>query len=291
MNDQSRIAFLSMHSLEDFVCDDDLMIPLLRKHGISVELVDWQAETDWDRFDLVVIRSTWNYQDFKSDFLAKLAQIENSSAKLLNSLDVVRWNVDKIYLRELAEKDVAIVPTIWFDGFNPNAVSASIENLDWETLICKPNVSANADDTFRFPKNEWHTRQTELQSVFENRQWMLQPFVESILTQGEFSLFYVDGQFTHAISKSPKTGDFRVQEEHGGLIESFQPPIKLIELGATILSKIPFELLYARVDFVEYRNQTCVMEIELIEPSFYFRFSPNAVQKFANAIATRTATI
>lgn len=284
-----RIAFLSMHSLEDFVCDDELTIPLLNEKGISVEAVDWRAETDWSQFDLVIIRSTWDYQDDKDRFLNVLKAIEASDTRLLNSAEVVHWNIDKRYLQQLQELGVRIVPTTWFDGFDRELIQREIESLDCEELIMKPNVSANADNTFRFPKQNWNdvSWQQQLESVFRDRGWMLQPFVDSILTQGEYSLFYIDGKFTHAITKTPKTGDFRVQEEHGGLIELYEPNDDVKELGAQNLEKIDFDLLYARVDFVQHEGEMCVMEIELIEPALYFRFSPFSVERFADAVESR----
>lgn len=282
-----------MHSLDEFVCDDDLVVPLLNEQGITVELVDWRADCNWDQFEMVIIRSTWDYQDLKDEFLDVLGNIEASKSVLLNSADVVRWNIDKRYLKELQNMDVAIVPTTWFEGFDRDAVKSAVAQLDCDELIMKPNVSANADNTFRFLKSDWsdEARQNQLAQVFQERGWMLQPFVSSVLTQGEYSLFYVDGEFTHAITKTPKSGDFRVQEEHGGIIEFYEPTNDLKMLGAQILKKTAFDLLFARVDFVEHQGQMCVMEIELIEPALYFRFSNSSVKRFATAVENRILQI
>ncbi len=283
-----QVAFLTMNDLSDFVSDDELTISPLNDAGIAVAMVDWQDKSvDWNEFDVVIVRSTWNYQQHAEPFLSVLNEIESSSAKLLNPLAAMRWNVDKSYLRELPRLGLPTIPTQWFEGFDKAKLDAAIELIESDTFVLKPTISANADNTFRIAKSDWIDFDNAfdlLPDIFAVRSIMLQPFVSSILNRGEFSLFYIDGAFTHAVVKNPKSGDFRVQEEHGGVIHPCEPDLKLKQFGDKIASHLPWELLYARFDCVEFDGEWVVMEIELIEPSLYFRFSEQAVSGFARAI-------
>jgi hypothetical protein len=108
--------------------------------------------------------------------------------------------------------------------------------------------------------------------------------VASIETIGEFSLFYFGGQYSHAVNKKPKPGDFRVQEEHGGIIQSITANEQLMQYGQFVMDQMGQELLYARVDLVQWEGQPAVMEVELIEPSLYFAFDPESPRRFAMAL-------
>ena len=285
-----KVAFLSMDDMTGFVSDDDLTIEAFGKRGILVETMSWRSDRDWNDFDAVILRSTWDYQAAFDEFMNALRRIEQSRALLMNSIDVVEWNIDKRYLAELEQNDVSTVPTIWMDPFDVNVIYESARAFETDELIVKPTVSANADNTFRFTTSELNDnsqRVDDLKLVFARRSAMIQPFVDSVLDEGEYSLFVIGNELTHAVVKKPKKGDYRVQEEHGGAIESFEPDQSLRDFVVLAMSKLPFDLLYARIDVVRHSGQPHVMELELIEPSLYFRFSDYAIQKFVASVANR----
>ncbi len=274
------LAFLSADNLEGYVIDDDLAYVPLRDLGWKVETISWrETHVDWSQFAGAIIRSTWDYQRDLPAFLAKLERIAGAT-RLANPIEIVRWNADKIYLRELEKRGASITPTIWKQ---PGATAAEIDlcfdELETSELVLKPTVSANAENTIRLTRGGTHDT-----SMFATHSYMVQPFMRGIVEEGEFSLFYFNREFSHAILKTPKRGDFRVQEEHGGTIRAIEPPPDLLAAGERVTELLDSNLLYARVDFVRDGEAFLLMELELIEPSLYLRMNENAPARFASAI-------
>ncbi len=295
MNQLLRCAYLTMESLEGFFCSDSLTYQPLRDLGWSVEEVPWRkANVDWPRFDVVVIRSPWDYFKSPQAFLEVLEQIERSGTRLANSLRVVKWNSDKAYLRELEAHGIEIVPTLWNDSLAQSDLDAAFDRFAAEVvankqntcqeIVVKPTVGAGAWDTFRLSRQAPETF-AEAMEAFASRPVMIQPFLDSIIERGEFSLFFFGDEFSHCISKLPKPGDFRVQEEHGGLIQLCQPESDMLSMSQRVLSVIGEPLLYARVDLVYLPSgELAVIEVELIEPSLYFGYDERSASRFAAAV-------
>lgn len=290
-------AILTMDNLSDFECYDNLLDEPLVKLGWQTQLVSWRSKNiNWQQFDAVIIRSPWDYQDDASAFTAVLEQIDSSSAVLQNSLATVRWNIDKIYLNSLADNNVTIVPTLWQKNFSSNDLAGFFNHFNCHQLVIKPRVSANADNTFWLKKESAEQFSAQLEAIFSQSEFMVQPFMSSVINEGEFSLFYFDGQYSHAILKTPKADDFRVQEEYGGRLQAITPEKSLFtqaEDTLAAITQLTGEMpLYARVDFVRIGDKTtseefALMEAELIEPSLYFNMDEHAAQRFANAFVER----
>lgn len=280
-----RCAFLSMDNLEGFYSNDDLLFAPLKSAGWQVEEVSWRkADVNWDDYDLVIIRTTWDYQQDPDGFMACLQNIEASSAQLQNSLNIVQWNISKKYLKELQNQGVPIVPTLWFKSFSLSAVEAGFEQFDTPQIVLKPLISANADHTYRLTFDQLKAQADMLSEVFDKHEFMLQPFIPAIVEEGEYSLFYFSGNYSHAILKQPKSGDFRVQEEHGGQLTKVDPSEEMLTTARHCLAALPEDVFYARVDLVSYQGEFVVMEIELIEPSLYFNMDPESPQRFVDAL-------
>lgn len=275
-----------MDSLEGFVAYDNLVRDILQQRGIAVDDVSWRAiDVDWNRYDMVVIRSPWDYQQAPDDFLRVLATIDASRASLKNSLGIVRWNVQKTYLRLLEEAGVTIVPTQWLNSPSTAGLRAMFESLGSDEIVVKPVVGANADNAFRLCPGSPAEEFLAAEQVFRNRIALAQPFVSSVTSCGEVSLMFFNGEYSHSVLKTPKSGDFRVQEEHGGQIQTIEPGRELIEFARRSLMPVPGETLYARADVVYLADgQPAIMELELIEPSMYVSFDSEAPGRFANVI-------
>ena len=280
-----------MDSLDAFIVYDALAIPHLNALGWSVEEVSWRADVDWSQYEIVVIRSPWDYQDEPEAFLQVLERIA-SATRLENGLDVVRWNLDKTYLRDLADRGVPIVPTGWLDRLSPHALLELFDAFSVEEIVVKPTVSANADGTFRLHRDD---TDRQLEAVAElaahkggSRAVMVQPFVPSVVDEGEYSVFAFNGEISHTILKTPASGDFRVQEEHGGRVLAVEPEPSLIaaaDLALAAVTEIAGQtLLYARADLVRWDGGWVVMEMELIEPSLYFAHGEGSAERFAQAL-------
>ena len=171
---RGNCCFLSMDSLAGYTSDDDLAVAPLAELGWNVSTVSWRDETtNWNDFDIVVVRSPWDYQNAPNAFLEILRKIDASRARLENPLSIIGWNLDKRYLRDLETKGVKIVPTIWPDSsINENAFFQWRSFFDSDELIVKPTVSATAQDTFRLQNFD-----PQLVDVFAGRSFMVQPFV------------------------------------------------------------------------------------------------------------------
>lgn len=278
-----RVAFLTLEDRTGFVIDDAIVVDELRRRGVHVEEIPWRSfdggRADWD---VVVVRTTWDYQRDLDGFLASLAAIEARGVPLANTAKTIAWNAKKTYLRELADEGVPIVPTVFGEGMTRESLRALAPG------VVKPIVSANADDTFRLDGPLDDATVADIARRFAARAWMAQPFVRSVLDEGEISLFYFDGRYSHAIRKVPKSGDFRVQEEHGGLITPLAPTTPMRAAGDLVLQAVssrgepPFQ---ARVDLVRLDDGTlALMELEAIEPSLYFRTDEGSAGAFVDGL-------
>ena len=274
-------AFLTLEDRTGFYIYDHLLFEPLAKLGWSVEEIPWNHHNiEWRRFDAVVIRSTWDYQIAPEKFLSTLEEIE-SVTKLYNPVDICRWNLNKRYLSDLQSKGVQIVPTYWLEGLNKRSIESVFQTSAAKRLVTKPLIGANADDTFVLKLKDSSSWKGAI-CVFADREVMVQPFIDSIQVEGEYSLFYFGGHFSHAIVKRPAEGDYRVQEEHGGIIRSANPAEDLVRAGSQAIEAIEKTLLYARVDLVRLESgQPALIEMELIEPSLYFEQCPNSAEMFA----------
>ena len=279
-----RVALLSIEDLSDFVADDELLVEPLRGLGHEAEFVPWRGAVEWQDYGGVVIRTTWDYQNHLPEFLRVLHEIETQT-RLANPLEIVKWNADKkIYLQDIEKRGGRIVSTIWGESkIDSRQIQAWFEQLQTDEMVIKPTIGANAQRAFRLRRGAVDAG--ELSEAFEKRSYMVQPFMRSIVEEGEFSLFYFNGEYSHTILKTPKTGDFRVQEEHGGIIQATKPAANLLATGEKIMQYISPTPLYARVDFVRTDDgEFAVVELELIEPSMYLREAAHAPRMFAEAI-------
>lgn len=278
-------AFLTLEDRTGFYIYDHLLFEPLAKLGWSAVEIPWDRQNiEWKKFDAVVIRSTWDYQKTPEKFLSTLEAIERVT-KLYNPVDTCRWNLNKRYLRDLQAKGVPIVPTYWLEGLNNVSIESVFSTSAARRLVAKPLIGANADDTFVLELQEAASWKDALR-IFADREVMVQPFVDSIPIDGEYSLFYFGGHLSHAIVKRPAKGDFRVQEEHGGIIRPVIPAEDLVRAGNQAIEAIGETLLYARVDFVRLESgQPVLMEMELIEPSLYFEQCAGSAEVFAAQLA------
>lgn len=280
-----RCAFLTMEDESAFVTDYRPGIPPLEALGWGVDCVPWRrAGTDWDAYDAVYIGAPWDYTEDPARFMAVLETIDRSRAVLVNPLALVEWNLRKSYLRELEQRGAAIVPSTWYGHFDDTLPDGWFAEHGSEALVIKPQVGANAADTFVLERPVDDGTRQMLARLFHHRPFFVQPFIASIRDVGEYSLFYLGGELSHAIRKVPKRGDFRVQEEHGADILPAVADASLAAAGNAVMQLVTPAPAYARVDFVRGDDgRWLLMELELVEPSLYLRMHPDAPARFAMA--------
>ncbi len=285
---KNKIAFLTMDSLTGFVVYDDLAKTPLAELGWQVVDVPWRSEVaDWGQFAAVVIRSPWDYHLHCDAFLNLINAIEHerlrTGTRLLNSAAVVRWNIDKRYLRDLESRDVAIVPTQWVEAPTLDSLRAAFAAFAVDELVVKPIVGAGSRDTFRVRSD--NSGAESCLGSFAASTAMIQPFLTSVVEQGEWSLFYFADKYSHAVLKTPKAGDFRTQEEYGSHLSAIQPTNAIRQLADRAVAAIIEPTLYARVDIVLLGDGSpAVIELELIEPSLYFPYDKESPWRFARAV-------
>ena len=236
----------------------------------------------------MVIRSCWDYHKRAREFLSWIEQTEKAGVKLFNSAKIICWNLEKTYLRELAEKGVKIPATIWFEKGEKGNLEKILRENNWRKAVLKPTISATAWQTFVVAPENADDLQPEFENLLADGGVMIQKFVEEIQTKGEWSFMFFDKKFSHAVLKRAKNGDFRVQDNFGGSVETnLKPPLGLIVQARKLIEMMPEDLLYARVDAVEIDGELTLMELELIEPVLFLKEDTTAARKFAEAIANR----
>jgi glutathione synthase/RimK-type ligase-like ATP-grasp enzyme len=286
-----RCAFLTLADPSGFVIDDELAHAPFRSLGWHVTAVPWtQTRVPWSGFDAVLIRSTWDYHRDPERFLGVLEDIGRAGVPLFNSLALVRWNLSKTYLHDLSARGVPTVPTLSRPALGHRDVEALFDQLGDE-LVLKPVVGANAEGAYRLRRDTWRAGAADVESYYARRALLAQPFARAVLDEGEHSLFYFDGSYSHGVLKTPAPGDFRVQEEHGARIRAVTPSAALLAAGDAVVATLPEVPLYARLDLVRSNSGDgfWIMELELVEPSMYLRMDPGAPRRFAEAFCRRVA--
>lgn len=280
-----RCAYLTMDNTDGWEIDSDLSFEPMAALGWTIDMVPWRTVgIDWEQYDAVYVGTPWDYPDDPESFLALLENIDGSKAVLVNDIALVRWTIPKTYLRDLESRGAAIVPSIWCDEFEIDALAGFFEAHQTDTIIIKPVVSTNAHNTYFLNRVVPAEVAEELQKTFATRPFVVQPFIENIQSEGEYSLFFFSNEFSHAILKTPKDKDFRVQEEHGARIVSTTPESALLETATSLLRLVEPMPIYARCDFIRGRDgRFLLMELEVIEPSLYLRMDNEAPMRFARA--------
>ena len=289
-----RCAFLTLDDPAGYTMDDHLAVTPLARRGWSVDDVPWRrGGVNWAAYDAVVIRSTWDYATDPDAFLATLTQIAASGVALFNPLRLVAWNIRKTYLRDLAGCGIPIVPTVWRQQLATGELRVLIDEVGSGEIVVKPVVGASARGAYRISPSSGDEELSAIERWYAERPLMAQPFANAIPLEGELSLFYFDGEFSHAIRKRPRANDFRVQEEHGGSNTPEAATAELRALGARVLAQLGDAPLYARVDFVRANDAHgyWLMELELIEPSLYLRLDDDAPERFAAALHERAGRL
>ena len=265
---------------------DLLLQEALERHGASVVGRPWnEPGASFGGFDAVILRSNWDYHFAPAAFTDWLARWEEAGARIWNPPALVRWNLSKAYLLELAAAGVPVVPTVILD--DPARLLAVMTARDWATAVVKPLVSASGHDTILVPRREAPAVAEALAAGRIRQPAVVQPFVEEIQARGEWSLVFVDGAFTHAILKRAASGEFRVHPRYGGTSEARSPAAGTLAAARQALARLPTPALYARIDGVETDRGFVVMEVEVNEPGLFLIGAPAAAEALALAILRR----
>lgn len=284
------IAFVTCAAVPNLTADDQLAVAVLASRGVRVAPVIWSdASVDWAAFDAVVVRSTWDYHTRPVEFRAWIDRVANVGARLWNPPAVLRWNMQKGYLRDLERAGVPVVPTEWLmRGARPEEASARIDARGWPDVVIKPAISATAFRTWRASSADVVTSHERLRELLAEGDVMIQPFIREIQAHGEWSLVFLGGSFSHAVRKRPREADFRVQSEFGGTAHADVPSDDMLRAAERVLSHVRDPWAYARVDGLQTTDGFVLLELEMLEPSLFLGMDADAPERLADAI-TRLA--
>jgi len=289
-----RVALVTYDGLPTVTADDQLLVDALAQRGVRAMPGVWSdPSVRWADYAAVVVRSCWDYFLRADEFYSWLARVEASDANVFNSVNVLRWNAEKTYLRELESRGVTVVPTHWLERGATTSLRDIRRVTGWSDLVVKPAVSGNAHETWRASPGNETADDTRLRTMTAAGRVMVQPLIDVVAEDGEWSLLFFDGTYSHAVLKRPRSGDFRVQVEHGGSVESIEPPAPIIAQASDVLRAAPSRHgevpLYARVDGCVVDGRLLLMELELIEPVLFLGSSSGAADRIADALMLRLA--
>lgn len=265
--------------------EDFLILESLKNQGLKATRLAWDDPTfDWSATRSILFRTTWDYFDRFEEFSKWLEKVTRLTT-LFNSEAIIRWNIDKHYLNDLNENGVHIAETHFIKKGSSQTLKQIHDELGWTETVLKPCISGAARHTYKLDTNNINEHEAIYKKLIAREYMMLQPFQHNIVSQGEISMMVFNGQFTHAILKQAKPGDFRVQDDFGGSVHDYQPTKMEINFAEHTVKACPELPIYARVDiFMDNSNEIALSELELIEPELWFRHFPEAANVLAKAV-------
>jgi glutathione synthase/RimK-type ligase-like ATP-grasp enzyme len=271
--------------INQVILEDKILESALKKKGLRVTKRDWADKNfDWKTTKYAIFRTTWDYFERFNEFFIWL-EITKNKTTFINSEDAINWNIDKHYLQDLAKKDINIAPTLFVEKGDNVTLKQLFEKTNWEEVVIKPAISGAARHTYRVNHNNYKEHENIFKELIKVESMLFQSFLKNITLLGEISLIMIGGKYTHSVKKTAKKGDFRVQDDHGGIVEKYQPTKAEIIFAENCLKACTFNPVYARVDLVYDNNNTLSLsELELIEPELWFRNNPNSANLLAEEI-------
>jgi len=288
------IALATYASLPTLAIDEHPLIECLAALGVRACAEVWDdPSVAWREYDGVVVRSCWDYHLRHDDFFRWVDRVTGAGVPIWNSPTTLRWSSRKTYLHDLTIGGVRTVPTLWLLADNPRAKTASLATIlsetGWDRAVVKPIISASAHETWSVTMDEARedaaALDARLRALIARPGAMVQPFMWEVESDGEWSLQFFGGVFSHAVRKRAALGDFRVTREWGGTHERVTPAPNVIRQAERALHAAPGDSVYARVDGFLLNDDFVVAELELLEPSLFLDADPAAPMRFAQAIA------
>ncbi len=265
--------------------EDRLVKEAIEKKGLKATRKSWSdPDFDWSSTCFVIFRTTWDYFDRYDEFSAWLKEV-GKQTKLLNSENLIHWNIDKHYMKDLQENGVHICETYFIETGTKATLKELHEKYQLSDFVLKPCISGGARHTYKISSDEIYKYEEIFQQLISEEALMLQPFQHNIVTKGELSLMVMNGKYTHGVLKIAKEGDFRVQDDYGGTVHDYQASDEEIAYAENAVKSCPEMPIYARVDvFLDNHNKLALAELELIEPELWFRNFPASADELALGI-------
>lgn len=286
-----HIALATCYEFSNLVEDEAPLLEALQKRGIQYTPVVWNSpEIAWDAYDFIVIRNIWDYHRQPSTFVAWLDYLEAKGLRVYNPFPLLRWNMNKAYLAQLSQAGIRILPTVFVQYISAN-LAETLAQKGWQEAVAKPLISASGENTWRINPANAASYQAQFDFIQQHFGAMIQPYAEQISTEGEYSLVFFNGEFSHAVLKRPAPNSLFVQEEYGGstVLTTVSPKTiaetrTVLETAQKLTGILP---LYARVDGFLDAGEFVLMELECIEPELYQLYDDGAGERFVEAILAK----
>lgn len=265
--------------------EDRLVLEALENKGLKATKVAWSdASFDWSSTKCALFRTTWDYAEKFLEFSDWLMSV-STKTRLINSYDLIVWNLDKHYMNDLKEAGVNIVETYFMQPKDSRSLAEIHEELGWKSTVLKPTISAAAKDTYKLSSDNLPQHESIYKELINGESMMLQPFQNSVVERGELSLMMINGKYSHAVLKIAKKGDFRVQDDFGGTVHEYTPTQSEIDLAIAAVNACDRMPLYARVDMInDNAGNPAISELELVEPEMWFRRHKEAADLLAEEV-------
>ncbi|WP_145860431.1 ATP-grasp domain-containing protein [Pedobacter suwonensis] len=265
--------------------EDDKLLYFLKEKGFTIDLVIWNnPHINWEDYQVAILKSPWDYFDLIEDFYTWLDLLVTKKVKLLNPVNVVRWNSDKRYLKEIEAAGLKIIPSIFINKQNRVSLKHFFDEFNTDKLIVKPCISGGAKNTFKVTIDYVEAVNHQLNHLLQEEDFIIQPFLPEILESGEWSFIFFNGTYSHSLIKKAKPGDFRVQPAHGGSVHPQNPDHDLIAMAQQYVDLFAKNCLYARVDGTFVNGEFLLMELELIEPFLFLNTAPENYDRYYEAL-------
>jgi hypothetical protein len=290
-----KIAFLTCHDLlQDAPArradafEHDLQFATLRE-GLAgraeITEIDWRSQiADFEGFDIALLGTAWDYQDRAEEFIARLDELTACGVDVRNRPEVARWNIEKGYLQSLAQHGAPTIPTLWRDDPGEADVAEAFDHFGCDRVVVKRAIGAGAYGQRDFtraapPSPGWRL----------GRPGLIQPFLPSIVSEGEFSVIFIGGEYSHTLVKRAAPGDYRIQSLYGGGESPATLGVDDMRDARAVYDALPFDdLLYARIDMVRGASgRLLLMEAELVEPYLYPVQGPQVGKLLAEALIVK----
>ena len=271
--------------IQNILLEQELLKSAFEAQGLKVDIAYWDNPTyEWQETKSVFFRTIWDYVESFDEFWEWLEQVKTKT-RLINSYELIKWNIDKHYLKDLSSWGIETVPTYFADkGCNMKLHEIAKRN-QWKDLVIKPAISASAFKTYKILANEIQANEKLFNSLVQERNMLVQPYFETITQLGEASLMVFDGKFTHAILKKAQPGDFRVQDDFGGTVHNYIPTKAEINFAEKVFETCKTKPVYGRVDIVWDNDKNFYLsELEIIEPELWIRNYPKCAERIAEAV-------
>lgn len=285
--DYADLVLLTTQQLPEAHEDDLLLARCLEQQGLRVRLENWEDfHPNPELAAGVLFRTTWGYYKELSKFKRLLKEFQKTSLMVWNPIETIRWNLHKKYLLELRKRGLPVVPTKVIEPDQMWSFYQVTQSFECESLVVKPAIHAGGYDAYHIEAGETFEQFIKEMDRFRGQSLLVQPFLPAVIEEGELSLIFIDGEFSHCILKRPRDGEFRVQPQHGGYAELIPCPDAALAAAYKILNELSHEHLYARVDLVRVgKAKYLLMELELIEPNLWLTREPSAATRLAQSLS------